>query len=89
MDVWTLEDDLIVMPGTIITLRSAVTTSVLHRNARRFNLLVVAIAQRAWNESFYKKYDVLSRLCVLLGSIVSRGKNKNFVSSQVLKMSKI
>lgn len=38
---------------------------------------------------FYKKYDVLSRLCVLLGSIVSRGKNHNFVSSQALKMSKI
>lgn len=52
MDVWAIGDGLIAMPGTIIASRSVSSTSVLHRNALSFNILVLAIAQGALNESF-------------------------------------
>lgn len=46
---------IIIMPGTIITSTSVSSTSVLHWNAQRFNLLVLGIAQRALNESYFIK----------------------------------
>ena len=55
MVMWTIGDGLIVMPGTVIASRSVSSTPVLHRNAQRFNLVVLAIAQRALNERLFIK----------------------------------
>lgn len=54
MDVWSIEDNLIVMPSTGFTPKSLSCSSVLHRNAQRFNLLVLAIVQRALMEVSFK-----------------------------------
>lgn len=69
----------VVMPDTIDTYGSL----ILRRDAQKLNLVFPAIAQNALNGNSSEKGNVWCRLCV------SRGRKHGYVSSQVLKMSKM
>lgn len=85
MDVRTVRDELIVMHGLLLPPALLSFTETL----KGLILLSWQLLREPRMKVFYKKYDILHRLCVLPGCIVSTGKNENFVSSQALKMSKI